>query len=147
MNKKHIIILPVVILIFSVTACGQSDSKIDEYTWNLATVQSTESNGAIIAYDPNIALADDSYANVTAIKISLSAEKGKFIMRDETDNKIYKGSYSITDRNSKSTFYNITIDGKEGTAIASDTKYANGTLIATLILQIDNHVLNFQENK
>lgn len=147
MNKKYVIILLVVILIFSFTACKQSGSKIDEYTWNLATVQSTESNGVIIAYDPNIALADDNYANATAIKISLSAEKGKFIMRDRTNSKIYEGTYSITDRDSKSTFYDITIDGKKGTAISSNTKYANEKLVATLILQVSDHALNFQGKK
>lgn len=146
MNKKYVVILLAVIMIFSFTACGQNGNKIDKYTWNLATVQSVEENGAIIAYDPNVALAGDSYANATAIEISLSAENGKLIMKDKTNNKTYEGTYSVTDNNAQSIIYKITVDGKEGTAILSDTEYADGTSVATLILSVNDYALNFQEN-
>ncbi len=143
MTKKYVAILLAVVMIFSFSSCGQNDNQIDAYTWNLATIQSTENGGVIIAYDPNVALAGDSYANATAIEISLSAENGKLVMQDKTNAKTYEGTYSVTDNNAQSTIYKITIDGKEGAAVLSDTKYADGTSVATLILSVDDYALNF----
>lgn len=147
MSKKYAGILLAVIMIFSFTACGQNGNKIDECTWNLATVQSTENNGAIVAYDPNVALAGDSYANATAVETSLSAEDSKLTIKDKTNSKTYEGTYSITDSNSQSTIYKVTIDGKEGTAVLSNTEYADGASVATLILSVDDYAFNFQAGK
>lgn len=142
-NKKYAVILLAVILLFSFTACGKTDNQIDAYSWNCATVQSSETNGAIIAYDPNVAPAGDRYANAAEIEISLSAKNGKLTIQDKTNSKTYEGRYSVTDNRSQSTIYKITVDVKEGIAVLSDTEYADGTSVATLILSVDDYALTF----
>ncbi len=142
MSKKCTAVFWAVIMIFCLTACGQIGKITDEITWNLATVQSVENNGAIVAYDPNISLAENTYA--AKIKMSLSAEDGKLDVKDETNDKIYKGTYTLTDSTFQSSVYKVTLDGKEGTAVLSDTKYSNGTSVRTLILSLGDYTFNFQ---
>lgn len=143
MKSKYFIILLAVILTSGFTGCVQNGNKIDECTWNLATIQSTENVGAIIAYDPNVARSGDSYGDASVIEIFLTTGNGKLVLQDKTNVKTYEGTYSVTDSNPNSTIYKITVDGKEGTAVLSDTEYADGTSVATLILSFDDYTLNF----
>lgn len=141
-KKIYNVIILALIMIFTFTACGEIDIKIEDHIWNLVTVQSTENNGAIIAYNPNFNLED--YEGVTVIEISLSAENGKLTINDKVNNATYDGTYTVTDNSFKSMIFTVSVGEKEGTAVLSDTYYKDDKTFSTLILSIDDYILTFQ---
>lgn len=138
MAQKMIAVLFLVAMLLGLTACAQSDNLIEKNLWNIATVQSIENNGAIIACAPNTAASD-----AALIDLSLSAQNGKLTLEDRTNTATYEGTYAIADSDAQSTIYAVTLNGNDGTAVLSDTKYADGTAHATLILTVGNDTLTF----
>lgn len=138
MTEKRIAVLFLVAMLLGLTACAQSDNLIENNLWNIATVQSTENNGAIIACAQNTAASD-----AALIDLSLSAQNGTLTLKDRTNAATYDGTYAITDSDAQSTIYAVTLNGIDGTAVLSDTKYADGTAHATLIMTIGNDTLTF----
>lgn len=77
-----------------------------------------------------------------------SAEKGQFILTDQTNSKTYSGEYSVKSNSADSTIYDVSIRDAEGMAVVSYTKYNNGSKVSTLILSFEDYALSFLgENK
>lgn len=143
-GKKYIAVVCLVMLIFALTACSRADDKIDGTQWRLLTVQAVKENGAIIAYDPwMVAISSEISADV--VSLSLTAENGTLTVKDSTNDRSYSGTYSVTDTTAEATIFAISLGGENGTAVLSDTSYAGGTTVATLILSIGDYVLNFEK--
>ena len=145
--RKICTLLLSTILIFSLTSCKQTGRMtIENNEWVLSTIQSSEQNGGIIAYNPNDNTVIVS-ENAIMIELSCSAKDNVLTFFDETNSKTYTGVYKELNDNFESTIYEITInETQQGTAVASTTEYANGKEIPTLIITLNNYTLNFYSN-
>ena len=144
--KRFIAVILSVLLFVSLVGCNNTAKvPIENYDWSMATIQSTENNGAFIVYDPDIVIDPEyTYSHCAPMKMTCEAKDGKITISDKTNNKTYEGTYKVTDKSPESTIYEITIGEKEGTAVTAMTKYPNGTGMATLIISVDGYSLNFQ---
>ena len=144
--KKFITIFLSVLLFVCLVGCGNTAKvPIENYDWNMATIQTMDNNGAFIAYDPDIVIDPEyNYSHCTPMEMTCEANDGKITIFDKTNNKTYYGTYKITDNSPETTIYEIEINEKEGTAVASMTKYPDGTGMATLIISVDGYSLKFQ---
>lgn len=140
------IILPVLILAVTcgLTGCGgRTDTAVENYDWKMTVVQSNK--GDVAAYAPDAEGIDTVvYHDAIAIDMSLAAENGTVTITDNTNDRSYTGTYKKTDTDAESVIYEMTFDGSIGNAVASMTSYQDGKEIPTLILSVNDHVLNFQ---
>ena len=124
--KKFFTFILCTIFLFSLTGCKQKEkTTIESNEWILSTIQSSEQNGEIIAYNPNdntVIVPED------AIKIELlcSAKDKGLTLFDKTNNTTYTGEYKELDDNFETTIYEITINETQGTAVTSTTEYNDG---------------------
>lgn len=79
-----------------------------------------------------------------SVDLTCNAKDGSLSIADKTNDKLYTGTYKVSDDSPKATTYEIVIDGKSGTAVASVTSYQDGKEIPTMILSVDGYVLSFQ---
>ena len=109
MKKIISILLPVVMLFFTLSACGMGKPKIEDYEWKMQTIAHIE--GEQLVYD---AAAEENTAHPEAkiIEMTLVAKDGKITITDVTNGKTYEGTYTVSGKNPQGTDYNITIDGK-----------------------------------
>lgn len=142
--KKICTLLFSTIFLFSLTSCKQTGRMtIENNEWVLSTIQSSEQNGDIIAYNPN----DNTVIvpeNAIIIELLCSAKDNILTLSDETNSKTYTGEYKELDDNFESTIYEIIINGEQGTAVAATTKYVDGSQIPALIITLGDYTLNFQ---
>lgn len=144
--KKFVVIVLSALLPLCLIGCTSSSSHtLDSHEWVLTTIQSTEENGAFIAYSPSASALDASgYPDAVAIEMSLSASNGNLTLCDITHTQNHIGSYSITNTDSASTIYEITLDGASGNAVVSETKHSDGSSVPTLIISVGDYTLTFQ---
>ena len=140
MKKIISILLPVVMLFFTLSACGMRKPKIEDYEWKMRTIMHAEDNQVI--YD---AVAEESSTHPEAkiIEMTLVAKDGKITITDVTNGKTYDGTYTVSGRNPEGTDYHITIDGKSGYAGVAMTTYADGSEEPTLPISLDGYSMYF----
>ena len=140
MKKIISILLLVVMLFFTLSACGMGKPKIEDYEWKMQTIAHIE--GEQLVYD---AAAEESTAHPEAkiIEMTLVAKDGKITITDVTNGKTYEGTYTVSGKNPEGTDYHITIDGKSGYATVAMTTYADGTEEPTLPISLDGYSLYF----
>lgn len=139
--------IPFILLLVSLMAgCSTGEENhtsgptIEQYSWQMTSVQSMEAEGQAIAYGPKGTSTLD-----TAVEIILtcSAEGGEFILSDETNEKTYSGVYELNDTSQESLIYEITVGETEGMAVVSMTTYHDDSKIPTLIINLGDYALNF----
>ena len=138
--RRCFIILPILLLL---TSCGNSDiPKIDEYTWQMTSIQSSESNGGVIAYGEWWS-ADIAEGGAAEIDMICTAKDGILTLTDHTNEATYTGSYMINCENPDGVIYNVTLNGQEGVAVTGMTTYSNETKEATFIINLGEYAINF----
>ena len=140
MKKIISILLLVVMLFFTLSACGMGKPKIEDYEWKMQTIAHIE--GEQLVYD---AAAEENTAHPEAkiIEMTLVAKDGKITITDVTNGKTYEGTYTVSGKNPEGTDYHITIDGKSGYATVAMTTYADGTEEPTLPISLDGYSMYF----
>jgi len=138
--KRCFIFLPIFLLL---TACGNSDiPKIDEYTWKMTSIQSSESNGGVIAYG-ELWSADTGEVGAVEIDMICTAKEGILTLIDRTNEATYTGNYMVSRENPDGAIYNVTLNGQEGVAVTGMTTYSNETKEATFIINLGEYTINF----
>ena len=138
--KKYFVILPLLLLL---TACGKSDiPEIDEYIWQMTSIQSSEANGGVIAYDEEWS-ADAVEDGAVELDMDCSAKNGILTLTDHTNEVTYTGSYVVSRKNPDGAIYNVTLNGQEGVAVTGMTTYSNETKEATFIINLGEYTINF----
>lgn len=141
-------IIPFVLLL-TLAVClvgcdGTVKYSIDGHDWIMTTAQSTES-GDFVAYNPSDDSFDaENYPNIVAVDLTFEAKNGLLTVENKTDGVKYARTYKEINSSSAGTQYEITIGEKSGMAVASATKYSDGTEVLTLILSVDGYAINFQ---
>lgn len=143
-NKIIPFVLLFVLVVCLVGCDGTVKYSIEGYDWIMTTAQSAE-NGNFVAYNPSDDPFDaENYPNAVAVELTFKAKNGLLTIENKTDGVNYAGTYKEISSSSAGTQYEITIGEKSGMAVASATKYSDGTEVLTLVLSVDGYAINFQ---
>ena len=140
MKRTIFILLLISAVMLAFSACGMRKPRIEDYEWKMRTIAHIE--GEQLVYD---AVAEESTTHPEAkiIEMTLVAKDGKITITDVTNNKTYKGTYTVSGRNPEGTDYHITIDGNSGYAGVAMTTYADGLEEPTLPINLDGYSMYF----
>lgn len=128
------------LLLVLLTGCSSKTPKIDEYTWVMTSVQSMEAGGQAVAYGEK---GSSTLEGAKQIELVCEAQDGNLTLTDRTNDRTYTGIYQQSQRDSKSTIYEVNVDGTSGVAVAAMTTYQNGTQDPTLIFNLGDYTVNF----
>lgn len=134
------------LMIFMLTGCSNeknavSDApKIEDYSWVMTTIQSSEDDGQIIAHAVDTVGVPE---NSVEIVLKCSAANGELSLTDETNSKSYKGTYKLTDANQETRIYEVVLNNVEGIAVVSMTKYEDKSQTPTFIIRFEDYSINF----
>lgn len=128
-------------LLVLLTGCSSKTPKIDEYTWVMTSVQSIiEAGGQAVAYGEG---GSSTLEGAKQIELVCEAQGGNLTLTDRTNDRTYTGTYQQSQRDSKSTIYEVNVDGTSGVAVAAMTTYQDGTQDPTLIFNLGDYTVNF----
>lgn len=128
------------LLLVLLTGCSSKAPKIDEYTWVMTSVQSMEAGGQAVAYGEG---GSSTLEGAKQIELVCEAQGGNLTLTDRTNDRTYTGTYQQSQRDSKSTIYEVSVDGTSGVAVAAMTTYQDGTQDPTLIFNLGDYTVNF----
>ncbi|MCI7159929.1 MAG: hypothetical protein MR999_11085 [Flintibacter sp.] len=128
------------LLLVLLTGCSSKAPKIDEYTWVMTSVQSMEAGGQAVAYGEK---GSSTLEGAKQIELVCEAEGGNLTLTERTNDRTYTGTYQQSQRDSKSTIYEVSVDGTSGVAVAAMTTYQDGTQDSTLIFNLGDYTVNF----
>lgn len=128
------------LLLVLLTGCSSKAPKIDEYTWVMTSVQSMEAGGQAVAYGEK---GSSTLEGAKQIELVCEAEVGNLTLTERTNDRTYTGTYQQSQRDSKSTIYEVSVDGTSGVAVAAMTTYQDGTQDSTLIFNLGDYTVNF----
>ena len=127
-------------LLVLLTGCSSKTPKIDEYTWVMTSVQSIEAGGQAVAYGEG---GSSTLEGAKQIELVCEAQGGNLTLTDRTNDRTYTGTYQQSQRDSKSTIYEVNVDGTSGVEVAAMTTYQDGTQDPTLIFNLGDYTVNF----
>lgn len=134
------------LLAFVLTGCGRGESEtsdalnIEDYSWQMTTIQSTETDGQAIAHAPGAVGVPDTSVEVI---LKCTATNGELNLTDETNGNTYTGSYKLTDTNQETRIYEVTVGDSEGMAVVSMTVYHDDSHMPAFIISLGDYALNF----
>lgn len=128
------------LLLVLLTGCSSKTPKIDEYTWVMTSVQSMEAGGQAVAYGEK---GSSTLEGAKQIELVCEAQDGNLTLTDRTNDRTYTGTYQESQRDSKSTIYEVSVDGTSGVAVVAMTTYQDGTQDPTLIFNLWDYTVNF----
>ena len=128
------------LLLVLLAGCSSKTPKIDEYTWVMTSVQSMEAGGQAVAYGEG---GSSTLEGAKQIELVCEAQGGNLTLTDRTNDRTYTGTYQQSQRDSKSTIYEVDVDGTSGVAVAAMTTYQDGTQDSTLIFNLGDYTVNF----
>lgn len=128
------------LLLVLLTGCSSKAPKIDEYTWVMTSVQSMEAGGQAVAYGEK---GSSTLEGAKQIELVCEAQGGNLTLTNRTNDRTYTGTYQQSQRDSKSTIYEVDVDGTSGVAVAAMTTYQDGTQDPTLIFNLGDYTVNF----
>ena len=132
------------------SACGVKGKPIvyiESYEWKL---QSVMNNNTEVAEDELVIAVgeqDELYPNAKVVDVVLTANNGEITITDATNNKTYTGTYKMTEETSKTTTYEIEIDGIAGNATIAITEHLGNRLTPTLPINLGEYTVYFLPNE
>lgn len=127
-------------LLVLLAGCSSKTPKIDKYTWVMTSVQSMEAGGQAVAYGEK---GSSTLEGAKQIELVCEAQGGNLTLTDRTNDRTYTGTYQQSQRDSKSTIYEVSVDGTSGIAVTAMTTYQDGTQDPTLIFNLGDYTVNF----
>lgn len=128
------------LLLVLLAGCSSKTPTIDEYTWVMTSVQSMDAGGQAVAYGEG---GSSTLEGAKQIELVCEAQGGNLTLTDRTNDRTYTGTYQQSQRDSKSTIYEVDVDGTSGVAVAAMTTYQDGTHDPTLIFNLGDYTVNF----
>lgn len=148
MKKLYLLLL--VILVLTLTGCGSNGVEMEGQQWKLTLVQSKE-DGSVVACNSEYYEVHKVIEDIIIVDLTFSAENGKFLIQDKTNNKTYEGTYKLSSADPDSVIYELTTTNNSGMAVTANTKYTDheGTnpYILTLVITLGDYSMNFQLEK
>lgn len=122
------------------TGCSGKTPKIDAYSWVMTSVQSMEAGGQAVAYGER---GSSTLEEAKQVELICEAQGGALTLTDRTNDRTYTGTYRQSQSDSRSTIYEVEVDGTEGVAVAAMTTYQDGAQDPTLIFHFGDYTVNF----
>lgn len=139
-KMKKLCLLITSILLF-MCGCDNVDAfDVEEHRWVVTSVQSKEDGGQEIAYGASWGDTSDTSDHVELI---CTAKNGVLTLVDNTNEKVYRGTYKIVDADIRSTVYEVALGDKDGVAVSAMTTFNDGSQKPTFIIDICGYVINF----
>lgn len=133
--------LSVALLLLFLTGCSNSDvPRIEHYDWIMTSVQSMEEDGQVIAYGER---GSSTLDTAKQIELICMAENGDLMLTDQTNHKIYTGTYELSKTDFQSSVYEVAVNGKKGIAIVTLTTYQDGSQEPTFIVTLGEKAIKF----
>lgn len=129
-----------VLLLVLLAGCSGKTPKIDEYSWVMTSVQSMEAGGQAVAYGER---GSSTLEEAKQVELICEAQGGTLTLTDRTNDRTYTGTYQQSQSDSKSTIYEVEVEGTSGVAVAAMTTYQDGTQDPTLIFNFGDYAVNF----
>ena len=136
---KKISFTLVLVMLLLVGCESANVPKITDYEWIMTSVQSGERGEAVACGIGS----SDLYGGAVEIELVCEAENGVLTISDLTNNKTYKGTYSLISDDPKSYSYEVEIEGKSGYAVSGMTTYHDGSQDPTFIINLIDYTVNF----
>lgn len=138
---KRLSVIMILALLFSAGCCKTEENvpKIEDYEWRMFSVQSME-DGQGLAYGE---CGGSTSETAKQIELTCAAKNGNLTITDKTNTKTYSGTYSLAEKSSQASIYEIVIEGMEGMAVVSMTTYQNGKEEPTFIISLEDYAVNF----
>lgn len=114
--------------------------KIEDYTWQMASVQSTEAEGAFVAIGPGMESTEEG---IPLLELTCTASNGELFLSDSTNGNDYSGTYELLEVEQQTATYKITVEEQEGMAVVSYTTYHDDREEPAFIMSMEGHALNF----
>lgn len=134
------------LLFLLLAGCGSSGSKdsnvppVEDYTWQMTTVQSMEAEGQAVAYGPG---NDSTLGAAVEILLSCTAADGTITLTDETNGRMYSGTYKLTESDRQTSTYEVNVGETAGMAVVSMTTYHDDSQTPTFIISLGDYAMNF----
>ena len=146
--KRFLAIIPLLLALIFFSSCSTELIYIEDCEWKMRTVMSNSGGSLQNGNDFVIVVGepDEVYPDAKIIELTLTAQNGELILTDATNGKTYNGTYNVSRKTIKSIDYEITIDGIQGYATISKTKYYDGSETPTLPINFGNYALYFIPN-
>ena len=136
---KKLCLLWMISLLFLGGCSKNSVPKMEDYEWVMTSVQSNE-DGRVIAFGGRKSSTFDSAEQV---ELTCQAESGILTLTDQTNSKIYTGTYKLTQTDPQSSIYEVIVNGNEGMAVVAMTTYNDGNQEPTFIVNLGDYSINF----
>lgn len=117
-----------------------SAPKVEDYTWQMASIQSMEAEGQFVAIGPD---REEVAEEVPELQLICAAIDGALSLSDETNGESYTGTYKLVEAEQQTATYEVTVDGKEGMAVVSFTTYHDDSKEPTFIMSLGGYTINF----
>ena len=132
--KKRIPVL-LCLLLVCLAGCGTGDPSLalEAGVWQLATLQSVEQEGQIVAHGPGTGIVPDTSVE---LQLTCKAAEGLLTFSNETNDRTCTGSYRLIESGPQSNIYEITVEDTDGMAVVSYTTRQDGGELPTLALQL-----------
>lgn len=143
---KKITLWLAVLLLLLAGCSNNQNPHIEEYDWEMISVQSMDADGQAIAFGEH---GSSILTSAKLVELTCTAENGQITLIDQTNSKTYMGTYKLTQTDSQSFIYEVDVDGKKGHAVVAMTTYHDGCQEATFIMNLGEYTINFfaQKNK
>lgn len=138
--KKYLLLVTVFCLLIFCVGCGSQDSSISEYEWYLERAFYVENEKIVVEAANELSSA---HPEAKIVEVQLTAQDGKIVLIDSTNNITYEGTYTVLEKNPGGTEYEITIGDITGTATVAMTTYSDGSQIPSLPVKLGKYTLQF----
>lgn len=122
------------------TKVKDSAPKVEDYTWQMISIQSMEAEGQFVAIGPD---REEVAEEVPELQLICAAGDGALSLSDETNGESYTGTYKLVEAEQQTATYEVTVDGKEGMAVVSFTTYHDDSKEPTFIMSLGGYTINF----
>ena len=130
-------------LLLLLAGCSSKDitvPKIEDYSWQMTTVQSMEAEGQAVAYGSG---NDSTLETAVEILLTCTASDGTITLTDETNGQTYSGTYKLSESDQQTSIYEITVGETEGMAVVSMTTFHDDSQTPTFIISLGDYAMNF----
>ena len=143
--RRALAVCLVLCALTSFCACQEKASvPMKDYSWSFVNAVH---NGQFIHYSPNAGLdtSGKRYENATPLDVTLTVKGKNLTITDQTNNKIYKGTYSVKQSDAHGTEFIVSFNGVEGRAITASDKMHGDVQAGTLLtITINYYIITFR---
>ena len=133
--KKTTILLVLTFALMLLTACSPRTISIEDHTWRMRTIIQNDSDASV----PAVGITDELYPDAPVIDLTLTAEAGKLVITDSTNNAVYEGTYAVADKSSATVNYVVTVNGQDGYAATALTEYSDNSKMPTMTINLGSY--------